>query len=70
MKVEVICPNGHKIPDESEGSLSFSPLGTDRLIVEVECFKCGLEWGMSLKLFTCDKRKLSGGDGNSDFFRS
>jgi hypothetical protein len=59
MKIEVVCPRGHKIPEESEGLLCFSPLGAERLNVYVECYKCGLRWEMSLRLFTCTENKIS-----------
>lgn len=62
MKIEVVCPRGHKIPKEAEGFVCFSPLGDERLNVRIECFKCGLRWEMSLRLFTCTEERLEGGN--------
>jgi len=69
MKIEVVCPRGHQIPGESEGLISFSPLGGERLNVYVECFKCGLRWEMSLRLFTCTEKKLVRDDISVDLLR-
>ena len=38
MKTEVICPRGHRIPDDAEGVLSFSMLADERLNVSIECY--------------------------------
>ena len=59
MEVELVCPRGHQIRRQSEGFISFSPLGNERLNVRVECFECGKEWNMSLRLFTCTEKKLA-----------
>jgi len=69
MKIEVICPKGHRIPEDCEGTLLFSPLGDDLLHVDLQCFKCGLGWQMSLKLFTCEERNLREGDVSLGSFR-
>jgi hypothetical protein len=61
MEFELVCPRGHRIPDESEGSLSLSPLGDERLNISIDCYKCGLRWEMSVRLFTCDEKRLGGG---------
>lgn len=60
MKMEVICPRGHRIPDNAEGSVSFSLLADERLNVSIECYECGRRWDLSLRLFTCTENKLSG----------
>lgn len=60
MKMEVICPRGHSIPDNAEGSVSFSLLADERLNVSIECYECGRRWDLSLRLFTCTENKLSG----------
>jgi len=62
MNIEVVCPRGHRIREESDGCLTLSPFEDERLDVELECWKCGLAWEMSLRLFTCDRRKLGGPD--------
>ena len=66
MKIEVICPRGHRIPDQCEGTLVFSPLGDDFLNVDLQCFKCGLGWQMSLRLFTCEERSLRSDEVTSE----
>jgi hypothetical protein len=60
VKIEVVCPRGHRIPDDAEGVVSFSMLADERLNVSIECYRCGRRWEMSLRLFTCTERKLSG----------
>jgi hypothetical protein len=59
MKMEVICPRGHRIPEDAEGVISFSMLADERLNVSIECYRCGRRWEMSLRLFTWTERKLS-----------
>ena len=69
MKIEVVCPRGHRIREQNEGFISFSPLGTERLNVRVECSECGLQWDMSLRLFTCEEKKIPGYELNPNLLR-